>query len=336
MPGLPLEGGQVGQLGPLEIPEPDQRIAPVVVGGGRVGSAIGGDGPGMVTGPVPGIALPDGVLEGAGRLLIVPLGEGVPARRLLGGPQGGGRRLQGGRGDEHHHEQQQPVGPYAGQQRQGQQRKQQPGAEIEGLGPGLGLAHGQGSKGGDPGLQPLQPSPCAGREIRHGGAVRCRQSLPQGAAESPPLGGGRGQRSALAGIGQQDVEPGGRRLRTEEGIQTGPESGDAHHLAFREAVGDEQQARLLARGDLRQGQCHGPLRRAALKRHDGRAQVRQQQRDGLMIPGRGHGEVGIPGKQDESEGMGRLPGRRLGQHVLKQQPHPGRPIRGQILGLHGA
>ncbi len=55
-----------------------------------------------------------------------------------------------------------------------------------------------------------------------------------------------------------------------------------------------------------------------------------------MIPGGGHGQIGIPGKQDESKGMGRLPGRRLGQHVLKQQAHPGRSIRGQILGLHGA
>ena len=43
-----------------------------------------------------------------------------------------------------------------------------------------------------------------------------------------------------------------------------------------------------------EGQGNGALRGAALDRHDGRAQVRQQQGDGLMIPGGRHGESRHP------------------------------------------
>ena len=54
-----------------------------------------------------------------------------------------------------------------------------------------------------------------------------------------------------------------------------------------------------------------------------------------MIPGGRHGEVGIPGKQDEGDGMGRVLPRYVGQHLLQSQSHPGCPVRRQILCQHG-
>ncbi|MNT57589.1 hypothetical protein D3C72_1949650 [compost metagenome] len=164
MTGLERQGGQIGLLGALEIAELHQCIAPVVMGGRAGGAAIGGDGPGVVTGAIPGIPLPDGILEVAGRRQVAPLLEGLPGLPILPRQawdrRGGGARLQGRvEQADTHAEQEQPERPDAGQQCQRQQGDQQPGAEIPRLVGGQGLAHGQRREARHPGLQPLQLSP---------------------------------------------------------------------------------------------------------------------------------------------------------------------------------
>lgn len=98
MVGNQCQRRQIGLLGGGQLAQLYQGVAPVVVGGGAVGPAVGGNGPAVVAGPIPGIALPDGIGKGAGRLLIAPLQEGLPGQVVPDRGRAGKRRigLQGG------------------------------------------------------------------------------------------------------------------------------------------------------------------------------------------------------------------------------------------------
>ncbi len=169
---------------------------------------------------------------------------------------------------------------------------------------------GRRAKRGAPLLQPLQLTAEIAGQLLQGGHVGGRQ----GATEATAYGGG--QATGLAAVDQQDVEACLYLGVAKEVALAGPHRLDPLGLTGGQVVGDQQQAGLLAGGDLLERQRHRTLGRATLPWHDGRAQVGQQQGEGLVIPGRRHGEVGIPGKQDEGDGMGRFLLRSVSQQIL--------------------
>ena len=110
---------------------------------------------------------------------------------------------------------------------------------------------------------------------------------------------------------------------TEKALLTGPLRGNLIHLFVTQAVGDEQQTCLLTGGNLFHGKGDGPRGVTALQRHDVGAQIGQQQGDGLMIPGGGHGEIGVASVENE-----RNPGVvGSAKQLLKLQSDPGSTIR---------
>ena len=73
MPGFERQSGQIGLLGGRKLPQLQQGIAAVVVGGGARRFLIGCDGLPVGTSPIPGVAAPDWIVEGAGGPLKIPL-----------------------------------------------------------------------------------------------------------------------------------------------------------------------------------------------------------------------------------------------------------------------
>ncbi len=145
-----------------------------------------------------------------------------------------------------------------------------------------------------------------------------------------------GQPAGLAAAGEQYIQAWRCTFMAKQLVLAGPECTDPVSLSCRKAVADQQQSCTLAWGYLAEGQRHGALGGTPLFGHDGRTQVGQQQRYGLMIPGGRHGEVGITGKQNKGDGAPLFVREGLGQHILQQQAHPGCPVRQQIGGQHGA
>ena len=113
--------------------------------------------------------------------------------------------------------------------------------------------------------------------------------------------GGHGGR--LTAAGKQNIEACRLGVAAKKALLAGPQGGDLGHLILGEVVGDQQQTGLFSRGQLLHGKFHRPCRVAALQRHDIGAQVGQQQRKGLMIPGWRHGEVGVACVEDQRNAL---------------------------------
>ena len=73
MTGFKRQGRQIGLFGCGKLPQLQQGITAVVVGSGTRCFLIGCDGLPIGTGSIPGVAAPDGTVEGAGGPLKIPL-----------------------------------------------------------------------------------------------------------------------------------------------------------------------------------------------------------------------------------------------------------------------
>ncbi len=73
MAGFKRQSGQIGLFGGGKLPQLQQGIAAVVVGGGTLCFLIGCDGLPVGTSSIPGVAAPDWIVEGVGSPLKIPL-----------------------------------------------------------------------------------------------------------------------------------------------------------------------------------------------------------------------------------------------------------------------